>query len=145
MINWSYCDCHCMNDGNYRSQTRLREGNVFTPVCDSVHWEGGLCIEGISVQVVSVWGSRSKGSLCLGVSVQGQSLSRRSRSKGSLCLGVSVQGVSVQGGFSVPGGLFKGDPWYDKGWIVRILMEGILVFFILMNRNSPKIFSIVIL
>ena len=27
----------------YRPQTKLREGNVFTPVYDSVHGEGGLC------------------------------------------------------------------------------------------------------
>ena len=35
----------------YRPQTKLREGNVFTPVCDSVHRvgvsvQGGLCPEG---------------------------------------------------------------------------------------------------
>ena len=28
----------------YRPQTKLREGNGFTPVCDSVHSGGGLCL-----------------------------------------------------------------------------------------------------
>ena len=57
--------------------TKLRQGNVFTLVCDSVHREGGLCL-GVSVQV--------QGDLCLG---------------GALYGGVSVQeglcpeGVSV--------------------------------------------------
>ena len=31
---------------HYRPQTKLREGNVFTPVCDSVPGEGGTCGEG---------------------------------------------------------------------------------------------------
>ena len=35
-------------------QTKLREGNVFTPVCDSVHKMGGSLSEGSSVQGVSV-------------------------------------------------------------------------------------------
>ena len=30
----------------YRPQTKLREDNVFTPVCDSVHRGGGLCVSG---------------------------------------------------------------------------------------------------
>ena len=45
---------------HYRPQTKLREGNVFTPVCDSVH-RGGLCPGGS----LSKWG----GSLSRGVSV----------------------------------------------------------------------------
>ena len=38
-----------LNPRNYRPQTKLREGNVFTPVCDSVHKGGGCnptCITG---------------------------------------------------------------------------------------------------
>ena len=50
---------------SYRSQTKLRKGNVFTRVCDSVHREG------VSVQ----GGSLSSGSLSREVSVQGGSLS----------------------------------------------------------------------
>ena len=50
--------------------TKLREGNVFTPVCHSVH--RGIC----------VWGSVSGGSL----------------SGGSLSKGVSVQGGLCPGG-----------------------------------------------
>ena len=41
----------------YRQQTKLREGNVFTPVCHSVH-KGGLC-----PGEVSVWGLCPGGSL----------------------------------------------------------------------------------
>ena len=33
----------------YRPQTKLREGNVFTPACDSVH-RGGLCPGGFLCQ-----------------------------------------------------------------------------------------------
>ena len=60
---------------------KLRQGNVFTPVCQS------FCSRGVS------W-SLSRGSLSRGVSVQGRSLSRGSLSGG----GTSVQGVSVGGG-----------------------------------------------
>ena len=56
----------------YHPQTKLREGNVFTHVCDSVHGGGGLWPRG-----VSVWEGFVQGGLCPG--------------------GVSVQGVSVQG------------------------------------------------
>ena len=56
---------------------KLRVGNVFTPVCDSVHWGGGG----------SLWGSLSRGSLSMGVSVHRVSVQ-----------GVSVQGISIQGG-----------------------------------------------
>ena len=81
----------------YRPQTKLWEGNVFTPVCDSVH--GGvslsrvsLCPGWVSVQgALYPWGLCPGGSLSRGVSVQG----------------VSVQGVSVQGGLC-PGGLCPG-------------------------------------
>ena len=46
----------------YRPQTKFREGNVFTPVCDSVHWGGvpvqrEVCQEGVSVH----GGSLSRG------------------------------------------------------------------------------------
>ena len=37
----------------YRPQTKLREGNVFTPVCDSVRGRGALS-RGVSVWGVSV-------------------------------------------------------------------------------------------
>ena len=50
--------------------TKLRQGNVFTPVCDSVQG-GGIPVQG--------------GSLYMGVCVQG-----------GLCPGVCVQGVSVR-------------------------------------------------
>ena len=50
---------------HYRPQTKLREGNVSTPVCDSVH-RGRSLSRGVSVQ----WGSLSNGGLCpMGVSV----------------------------------------------------------------------------
>ena len=99
--------------------TKLRQGNVFTPVCDSVHGE------------VSVQGSLSQGGLCpaprgslsrsRGVSVQvhgglcpgpGGSLSRSRgvsvQVQGGLCPGVSIQGVSVQGGLCPGRSLSRG-------------------------------------
>ena len=111
--------------------TKLRQGNVFTPVCDSVRG-GGLC-PGVSVQ----WGSLSSGGLCpvgslsSGVSVQWGSLSRGSPSGGiSVPRGVSIQGgwgslsrlVSVHGSLC-QGGLCQGDPRIQQ----CILMECILV------------------
>ena len=60
---------------SYRSQTKLRKGNVFTRVCDSVHREGvsvqgGSLSRGVSVQWVSVQGGLCPG----GVSVWGGSV-----------------------------------------------------------------------
>ena len=34
---------NCLQAFNYRPQTKLRKGYVFTPVCHSVHREGGVC------------------------------------------------------------------------------------------------------
>ena len=81
--------------------TKLRQGNVFTSVCDSVHRGSlsrrGLCPGGVSVQ--GGQGSLSEGGLCpwglcpRGVPVQGGlcpergSLSRESLSMGGLCQG----------------------------------------------------------
>ena len=36
----------------YRPQTTLWEGNVFTPVCDSVHWGGVVSVQGVSVMEI---------------------------------------------------------------------------------------------
>ena len=58
--------------------TKLRQGNVFTRVCDSVH-RGGLCP---SIH----YRSHDQGGLCPGGSLSG----------GSLSWGVSVQGVSLR-------------------------------------------------
>ena len=78
--------------------TKLRQGNVFTPVCDSVHRgrvsvQGGLFPGGVSVQEgVSVQGDLCLGGLCLcpgGLCLEGLC-------PGGLILG--GQGVSVQGG-----------------------------------------------
>ena len=76
--------------------TKLRQGNIFISVCDSVHGGGG-----VSVQGVSVWGPLSRGSLSReglcpgGLSVQG-GLCLGATVQWGLCLGVSVQGVSVR-------------------------------------------------
>ena len=79
---------------------KLREGNVFTPVCHSVH-------SGVSVQ----------GGLCPEGSLPGGSLSGRSLS----------MGVSVQGG-PCPGGPLSGRPPPNGNeQMVHILLECILV------------------
>ena len=72
----------------------LRQGNAFTPVCDSVHGGGGRFF----VPTCTI-GHMTRGSLSRGVSVWG------SLSGGSLSSGVSVQGVSIQKGVSVHRGL----------------------------------------
>ena len=85
--------------------TKLRQGNVFTPVCDSVH-------RGVSVLACTTGhmtrGSLFRGSLSWGVSVQG---------------GVSVWGVSAQGVY------VRETPQYGNEQAVRILLECILVIF----------------
>ena len=135
----------------------LGQGNVFTPVCHSVHkgvslsqhasqvtWQVGLYPEGslsrghlsrlISVQGVSVQGVLCPEGLCLGVSVQGVSFQLGSLSRGSLSRGVSVKGslsrgVSVQGVSVQVGGLCQADPPYGNEQMVRILLECILIFY----------------
>ena len=80
----------------YRRATKFRQGDVFTPVCDSVHRVEGLYPAG-SLSKGSLcpreglcpWGSLS-GGLCPVGFCPMEFLSR------GLCLGVSVQGVSVQ-------------------------------------------------
>ena len=94
--------------------TKLRQGNDFTPVCDSDHRESlsdRVSVQGVSVQdQVNVVqgrlclegglcpGGLYPGGLCPGVSVQE-----------GVCLGVSVQGVFVQGGLC-PGVCVQGIP-----------------------------------
>ena len=38
----------------YRPQTKLREGNVFTPICDSVRGGGGVIYQHAIVRVMCV-------------------------------------------------------------------------------------------
>ena len=107
-INVNVCNCRIINsDKLLPPATKLWQGNVFTPVCHSVHG-GCLCPSmhhrshdrGVSV----------KGGLCPGGSLSRGSLSGRSLCPGSLCPGVSLSeglclgGVSVLGG-PCPGGL----------------------------------------
>ena len=54
---WGHSNPTCCNYIQYRPQRKLREGNIFTPVCDSVHMGGG------SLSTGSVKGSLSRGSL----------------------------------------------------------------------------------
>ena len=81
--------------------TKLRQGNVFTPVCQLFCSPGGV--------LVSVQGGLCTKGLCWGV-----------------CLRVSVHGVSVWG-VSVRGDLCHRDPLYGNVRATRILMECILV------------------
>ena len=79
--------------------TKLREGYVFTCVCDSVRGGGGIsvpaCTTGHMTRGVSVWGVSVWGFL---VSVQGVSVSGVSLSGGSLSGGSLSEGFSVQRG-----------------------------------------------
>ena len=91
------------------SATKLRQGNVFTHVCDSVHRGVSVsaCTTGHMIRV-SVWGSLSMGfcpgwSLSMGVSIQGGLCPGGLCSGGFLSRGgfcpeeVSVRGISVWG------------------------------------------------
>ena len=87
-----------------------------------------VSVQGVSVQV-SV---RGGGGLCPGVvSVEG---------RGSFSGGVSVRGGSLSMGGLCPGegGLCHGDPQYSNEWVVRILLECILVFVILISSYAGK-------
>ena len=130
--------------------TKLREGNVFTPVCDSVHrgslswgdlFPGGVCLEGslnrwvlctggwylsrggsLSRRVSVQGGLCTEGGLCPGESLyRGRSLSRGSLSRGGLCTG---------GLWSLSGGSLSGRPPYGNVRALRILLECILVLFV---------------
>ena len=81
----------------YCQITKLWEGNVFTPVCYSVH--RGLCPGRVSVQGVSVQGDSVQG-----ISVQGIFIWEVSV-PGSLSRGVCPGGLC-------PGDLCQGDPPY---------------------------------
>ena len=113
--------------GILASATKLRQVNVFTPACNSVH-RGGVSVQGVSVQGgagVSVWG----GSLSSGVSVWV-----------SLCLGLG--GVFVQGGSLYRGSLSREVSVretlpYGNVQAVFILRECILVFFLILEDISP--------
>ena len=81
--------------------TKLRQGNVFTPVV--LLFGGG---EGVSVQ-----GSLSSGDLCpVGVSVQW----------GFCPVGVSVQGVSIWGDLCPEGGPSRGGGGLCPGWYLSM-------------------------
>ena len=144
--------CTCTQSFYYRPQTKLQEGNVFTPVCDSVHgrWvsvrgnlcpgalcPGGLC-PGESLSRGSLSGDLCQRGLCPGSSLIRESLS------GGICPGVSVQaGLCPEGlfpGGSLSRGSLSGDPLsgclcqgdrqrplYSKEQVVHILLEYILV------------------
>ena len=80
-----------------------REGNVFTPVCDSVHGRGASVQRGVSVKRGSLPRDLCPGgplfrSLCPAGLCPGGSLSGGSLSRGVSVQGISVWGVSVQGG-----------------------------------------------
>ena len=87
---------------------KLRQGNIFTPVCDSVHRgvsvpgslsQGGLCpgpggslSGGLCPGGLCPGGSLSRGGLCPGGSMSRKSLSRGISVQGSLCPGESLSG-----------------------------------------------------
>ena len=89
----------------------LRQGNVFTPVCHSVHGEGSLSQHAPQVawpggslsRRVSVQGYLCPGGLCLGGLYP-----RGSLSSGSLSSGVSVQLGLCPGGLCPGWSLFRG-------------------------------------
>ena len=120
-----------MSDFYCRPQTKVWEGNVFTPVCDSFE-RGSLCQRGFLLgggypKGVCPWGSLSMGGLCMGISVKGISVWRSLCPGGShLCSGglISVQGglISVQRGLCA-WGLCQGDHPYGKERPVCILVE----------------------
>ena len=86
---------------HYRPQTKLQEGNVFTPVCHSVH---GGSLSQYAPQVTWPGVGLCPGSLCPGGLCPGGVC------PGGLCPGGSLpREVSVQGG-PCPGGPLSGRP-----------------------------------
>ena len=81
---WGHSNPTCCNYIHYRAQTKLREGNIFTPVCDCVHGGGGFSVHRICQ------GSLSRGGLFLGVLCP-QGL------PGGLCPGGLCPGWSLSG------------------------------------------------
>ena len=114
------------------SATILRQGNVFTPVCDSVHKGGGISVPACATGHITRGVSVQRGSLSWGVSVWGGSLSGRfllgdlSRGvsvhcpRGSLSMGSLSRGLCLRG-------LCQGDPPYGNQRAVGILLEWIIV------------------
>ena len=82
----------------YRPQKKLREGNFFTGVCDSVHRGGCLLLGGACSRGVWSRGVPAPGGLVWGV-----------WSGGGACSGGSGLGGACSGG-SGPGGVPGGDP-----------------------------------
>ena len=113
----------------YRRQAKLREGNVFTPVCHSVHRGGGVSVPACTTDHMN------SGGLCPGrVSVQRRSLT---------WVGESLpRGVFVQGWRSLlgrpPG---QRHPPYGNERTVCILLECILVHFCWYSVSTFKIYE----
>ena len=108
----------------YRPQTKLRQGNVFTPVCDSVHRVGG----GTMSRGVSVRGCLCPEGLCPAGSLSWEV----SLSRGVSVLGVSFQRESLSWGCLCPGRPLSRrppSPLPPYGYVraIRILLECILV------------------
>ena len=113
--------------------TKLRQGNDFTPVCQSFcSWGRGVSVPACTTGHMTK-GSLSRGVCVQGVCVQGNlcpggSLSIRSLSRGPLSrVGVYVQGESLSRGSLSRGGLCHGDPLYGNEQAVLIRLECILV------------------
>ena len=115
--------------------------------CPGVSLSTGVSVQGVSVQRISVQGV-SVGGFCLWVSVWGGvclrgALSRGSLSRGFSAQGVSVWGVSVQEGLCV-GSVLGSPPPYGNEQAVRILLECILVYRILMKHNIAARFHVIL-
>ena len=68
-------------NGNYRPQTKLREGNVYTHVCQSFCSPGGLCMMSLPVWLPSpmflLWSHTPSRVLCAGVPWTESTLDRK--------------------------------------------------------------------
>ena len=135
------------NHGEYlQPATKLRQGNVFTPVCHSVHRGGWVSVPACTPGHMTGGGVLSGGSLtaglCLGGLCPGRSLFR-GLCPVHLCPGGSLsRRVSVQEGLYLEGYLSRGvSVWgvssrgvsvretapYGNGRTARILLELILI------------------
>ena len=114
---------------------KLRQGNAYTPVCQSFCSRGSLCP---SMHHRSHdWGGLCPGGLCRGslsvgrgsLSVGRGSLSvgRGSLSVGRGSLSVGRGSLSRGGGLCLGGLLYGKDPRYGNEWVVCILLGCILV------------------
>ena len=137
---------HLTLPSDYRPQTKLREANVFTPVCQSFYSQRGACVQARHACKGYAW----QGDVCgKGAHMAGGHAWQGHAWQGDVC----GKGAHMAGGHAWQGHAWQGDvcgkgtcggggTCVQERWplkrAVRILLECILVFiFILCTSDRP--------